>query len=134
MRLVLDTNTIISSTLWDNSVSHKLLIELINKNVEIFTTTEILNEYKKVIIRDFDYSEEEADEIIRKLVSFIKIIEPKTRVDIIKDDSEDNKILECAIESNSDFILSYDKHLLNVKQFQQIKIIIPEEFKTKFFK
>lgn len=134
MRLVLNTNTIISSTLWDNSVSHKLLIELINKNVEIFTTTEILNEYKKVIIRDFDYSEEEADEIIRKLISFIKIIEPKTRVDIIKDDSEDNKILECAIESNSDFILSYDKHLLNVKQFQQIKIITPEEFKTKFFK
>lgn len=42
MKLVLDTNVLISATLWDNSISHKLMIRLIENNVELFTTLEII--------------------------------------------------------------------------------------------
>lgn len=127
MRVVFDTNVLISATLWDNSVSHKLLIKLIEKDTEIFTTTEILEEYEKAVLRDFKYSKEKVEEIISKLLNFLKITKPEIKIVIIKEDPEDNKIIECAIASNSEFILSYDNHLLKLKEFRGIKIITPEE-------
>ena len=59
MRVVFDTNVLISASLWDNSVAHKLLINLIEKDVELFTSFEILREYEGAVIRDFKYSKEE---------------------------------------------------------------------------
>lgn len=127
MKIVFDTNVLISATLWDYSVSHKLLIKLIKKEIQIFSTLEILQEYKDAVMRDFHYSEDKVNEIIAKLSNFLNIVKPEIKFDIIKDDPDDNKILECAIASNSEYILSYDKHLLNLKGFQEIKIIKPED-------
>ncbi|MBI2671412.1 putative toxin-antitoxin system toxin component, PIN family, partial [Candidatus Woesearchaeota archaeon] len=42
--------------------------------------------------------------------------------------SDDNKIIECAIDGNSDCIITKDKHLLKLKEYKGIKIITPEEF------
>lgn len=126
--LVLDTNVLISATLWDNSVSHKLLIKLIEKDIELFTTLEIIKEYKNAVIRDFQYSEEKVDEIIEKLLSFMKLIKTSSNIEIIKDDPDDNKILECAKDSGSEYILIYDNHLLKINEFENIKILRPDEF------
>jgi len=52
---------------------------------------------------------------------------PNRKVDVVKEDADDNKIIECALESKSEYIISYDKHLLKLKEFQGIKIIQPEE-------
>lgn len=49
-------------------------------------------------------------------------------VNIIGDDTEDNKILECAISAGAEFVVSGDKHLLTLKSFEGIKIVTPEEF------
>ena len=61
------------------------------------------------------------------MILFIKIVTPKDRIQLVKDDAEDNKIIECAIESSSSYIITYDKHLLNIKEYEGIKIIKPEE-------
>jgi len=127
MRLVFDTNILISSTLWDNSVSHKLLIRLIEKDAEVFTSLEILEEYKKAVMRDFKYTEEEVNDVLTKLLNFLKVIKPEIKIDAIKEDLDDNKILECAVASNSEFIISYDNHLLKFKEFKGIKIMTLEE-------
>ena len=65
--------------------------------------------------RDFEYSKNEAKNIIEKILHFAKLIEPKQKIDIIKDDPDDNKVIECAIESSSDYIITYDRHLLKLK-------------------
>ena len=128
MKVTFDANILISSTLWQNSVSRKLLNELIEKTIEIFTTEEILEEYVKVLKRDFIFSKEEIEEKLELILSFVTVINPLINIDKIRNDSTDNKILECAIESSSEYILSYDRHLLNLKEFRGIKIITPEEF------
>ena len=129
MKITLDTNVLISSTMWDNSVAFKLLKKLIENEEEIFTTADILDEYQKVLKRDFKYTKEETDKISTEvIIRFLKIVEINERIDEIKEDPTDNKILECAVESNSEYILSYDKHLLNIKEFRGIKIITPEEY------
>ena len=48
MVVTFDTNILLSATLWDGSVAQKLLFDLIKQNVEIYTTAEILSEYKKI--------------------------------------------------------------------------------------
>ena len=45
-----------------------------------------------------------------------------------KDDSDDNKILECAKEGTVDFIITNDNHLLKLKEFENIEIMKPEDF------
>jgi predicted nucleic acid-binding protein len=43
-------------------------------------------------------------------------------------DDPDNRILECAVAGQADFIISGDKHLLNLKNFQGINIVTPADF------
>ena len=133
MRITVDTNFLISATQWDNSVAHKLLIKLIKTNVEIFTIKEILDEFSKVLKRDFKYREEETDEIIQKVLCFTTLVEPKEKVNVVKNDPDDNIIIECALASKSSYILTYDKHLLNIKDYEGIKIIKPEEARMLIF-
>ena len=104
MNIVFDTNVLISSTQWDNSVSQKLLFKLIEKNANIFSSREILNEYQKVLKRDFEYSNEELIKIMEKVLLLLKLVEPKEKIDVVKNDPEDNKIIECAVASNSEYI------------------------------
>lgn len=127
MRVTPDTNFFISATQWDYSISHNLLIKLIETDTKIFTTKEILQELKEVLERDFKYLKEEADKIIKTISQLVIIVEPKQKLNIIEEDPEDNIILECAVESNSDYILTYDKHILKFKEFQNIKILTPNE-------
>ena len=128
MKITVDTNFIISSTQWDYSVAHKLLKKFILSDAEIFTTQDILDETAEVLERDFEYNKNEVKNIIEKILFFAKLIETKQKINVIKDDPDDNKIIECAIESSSDYIITYDKHLLKLKEYKGIKIITTEKF------
>lgn len=64
---------------------------------------------------------------MKKVLQFITLVNPCVKVNIIKEDADDNKIIECALEGKADYIISYDKHLLNLKEYKKIKIISPEE-------
>ncbi len=125
--VVFDTNVLLSSTLWDWSVSQKLLHKIIMADVSIFSSTEIIEEYQKVLHRDFEYSEDEINEIMTILLSFVKLVNPEEKVNIVKDDPDDNKIIECALASASSYVVTYDNHLLKLKEFRGIKIVTPEE-------
>lgn len=127
MRVTFDTNIIISSMLWDNSVANKLLNRFIEKDVKIFTSQEILEEFANVLARDFNYSEDRIKIILQEVLDFSDVVEPFVSVDIVKEDSADNRVLECALESLSDFIITYDNHLLKLGEFRKIKIVRPEE-------
>ncbi|MBS3084161.1 putative toxin-antitoxin system toxin component, PIN family [Candidatus Pacearchaeota archaeon] len=128
MRITLDTNFLISATQWDYSVANKLLVKLIERNDPLFVSKEIIDEFSGILMRDFDYSYLEIQEIIPFVMMFAKLVQPIEKIEVIKEDSDDNKILECAVVSNSEFIITYDlRHLLILKEFRGIKIIKPEE-------
>lgn len=65
---------------------------------------------------------------LHKIVSISGLVKPTKKLDIVKDDPDDNKILECAIAGKVDYIISNDEHLLKLKEFEGIPIIKPEEF------
>ena len=127
MKIAVDTNFLISATQWDYSVSYKLLLKLIRNNDTIFSTKEILDEFAEVLERDFLYSKEDIKSIVEKVLQFLTLVTPSNKIDIVKEDVDDNKIIECAVESKAEYIFSYDKHLLKLKEFQGIKIVWSEE-------
>lgn len=129
MKITIDTNFLISATQWDYSEAHKLLVKFLEKDIQIFSSREILREFSVVLERDFLYSKEEIVKIIEKVIVFLNLIELTSVIEIIKEDIEDNKILACAVDSDSEYIITYDKHLLKLKEFQGIKILKPEDIR-----
>jgi uncharacterized protein len=62
------------------------------------------------------------------ILSESTIVELRIKLDVVKDDPDDNKFIEAAIEGKARYIITRDKHLLKIKEYQGIKIIKPEDF------
>ena len=82
MRFVLDTNVLLSATLWNSSVSRKLLSKIIENSHEIFSSLEIISEYRKVPQRDFAYNDEDVDNLTSFLFSFVNLINAANKLDV----------------------------------------------------
>ena len=128
MKTVLDTNVFISGIFWKGA-SNKVILNWKEGKFTIVTSLEAVSEIIKVL-KDFkiklpdDMIKEWIDLIIRKSI----VVEPKEKINIVKDDLKDNIFIEIAVAGNVDYIVSQDKHLLKLKKFRGIKIITPEEF------
>ena len=129
--VVFDTNIFISAVFW-NGNSYALVKKSINQEIIVFISAYIIKEIRNVLIRDFNLQKQEIDDVINAVFYFTHLIEPKEKVQIIKEDPADDRILECALACNANFIITYDKKLLNLKSFRNINIVNPEEFKKTF--
>ena len=125
--IVLDTNIFISSVFWEGK-PYIVVKKAINQEIIVFISNYIIDEIRKVLVRDFNLEKQEIDDIVNAVLYFTHLIEPKESVTVIKDDPKDDKILDCALACNADFIVSQDNHLLKLKKFRNIKIVSPEEF------
>ena len=119
---------------WDqnNSPIYFALPNIATDNIEEILKSVAIDEFSEVLKRDFEYNEEEINDIIETVLAFVRLAEPKEKLDIIKEDPDDNKILECAIASRSEYILTYDNHLLNLNEFRGVRIVKPEEILVKW--
>lgn len=128
IRIVLDTNIFISALGWRGE-EKKILEKCIDGTFNLFLSKDILNEIERVLnYPKFNFSEKEKTEFLNLLRKISTIVKPSLTLEIIKQDSEDNKILECAIESQADFVISGDDHLLSLGEFEEIKILRASEF------
>ena len=71
-------------------------------------------------------------EFIHDLCSFATIVHPKTTLTIVEDDPTDNKFFECAVAGRADYIVSSNKHLLDIGNYQGIQVVTPEFFRDLF--
>jgi len=55
------------------------------------------------------------------------IVKPTIKLDVVKDDPDDNKFLEAGVTGKANFIISQDKHLLKLGEYQGIKIVSLKE-------
>ena len=62
------------------------------------------------------------------LFEVANIVDTKTNLNVIKEDPDDDILLECATEANADYIISGDEHLKKLKEFGKIKIVSVSEF------
>jgi len=137
MRVTLDTNVLLSATLWTGSSAR--IFNLIEQGeIELVLSDEIIDEYANVM-----YYDEIQDKIkkhnlelmivIEDLVAFSTIVTPTRKINVVLEDPTDDKFIECAVEGESDYIITNDKHLLKIKEFEGIKIITPMAFLKIFY-
>jgi len=98
--------------------------------VLIFTSSEI----EKKLKTKFGLSNEEAAQILLDFSTFSVPVKVFRRITVIDDDPDDDKFIECAVASRSGFIVSGDKHLLNLKEYKGIKIMKAADFLSLFLK
>ena len=122
LKVVLDTNTLVSATITQGKEFQLLRLGHEGK-IKIFISPEILGEFAGVISREkFGFSKQQQEQAIKQVMTLAILIEPLTRINAIKEDPADNKILECAEAGKVDYIVSGDKHLLKLKEHLGIKI------------
>ena len=129
-RVVLDANVIISFLLTQGEIISSIFnswekeeFDLLTSE-EIFAEIETVLEYEKIKRLINPWEKAALLEKLKLQAEFVKI---KTRLDVLPD-QKDNKYLECAVDGWADFIVSGDKHLLNLKEYREIKILTPREF------
>lgn len=126
LKFVFDTNVLVSALI-STKGNPALLLDKVKKRYLLFISKDIIGELADVISRDkFGLIDEEADTFIEAIISFSEVINPEIKLDVVKSDPEDNKILECAIACDASYIVSGDKHLLGLKEYGNIKIITPK--------
>lgn len=123
MRLVVDTNIMISALGW-KGVEYSLMKQIFEGKGELFFSAEILSEFQRVARRPkLGFSQDEIEEFVVALLETGTLVVPEIKVDVIKVDPSDNIFLECAQEAKADFLVSGDIHLLRLKEFGGIKIV-----------
>ena len=127
MRIVLDTNVLISAILFGGN-PRKVLDLAISEEANLFISPFILFELRSVLAKKFAYPKDRIDQVEVSLKEISNLVEPKKTISIISRDPADNRILECALESKADFIVSGDKHLLALCKFKKTKIVSPSQF------
>ena len=127
--IVADTNIFISGIFWEGNFSSQVIDLWRRRKIELVSSLPIVEEIVRNL-RGFkiEMEEESVKEWEQIILENAMLVEPNEKLDIVKDDPTDNKFLEAAIAGNAEYIITQDKHLLKLKEFQGIKIITPEEF------
>jgi putative PIN family toxin of toxin-antitoxin system len=138
MNITLDTNVLISATFWKGD-PYRILSLVEKRNINLIISKEIIEEYIQVL--DYDEIKNKIRDknlemfySIQQIVKLSTLVEPKIKLDIVKDNLSDNKILECAIAGKAKYIITNDQHLLKFKKYNNIQIITPKEFLEKHIK
>lgn len=126
-RVVLDTNVFVSSIFWKGP-SHKVVEKALDGEIEVFTSVEILQELDKVLRRDFAEPDEMVHRQISLIVDYATTVPVTTKLSVVKKDPDDDKILECAVSCDADYVVTGDKHLLDLKEYRGIRIVTPKQF------
>ncbi|HLA07997.1 MAG TPA: putative toxin-antitoxin system toxin component, PIN family [Anaerolineales bacterium] len=136
MNVVLDTNTVISGLLWKGA-PRRVLDEARAGLFTIFTSPELLAELADVLGREkfaerLALAETSVEELVYGYAALAITIRPEKIDLVIMADPEDDKVLACAKAANAEVIASGDSHLLDLKEYEGIKILTVNELLEKY--
>ncbi len=124
-----DTNIYISA-LQFGGVPLQLLNQARGGAFRLAVSPPLILEIRRVMGEKFAWPDPRLDDAFARLARFTELVHPTQRVDAVPDDPDDNRILECAVESGSAYIVTGDHHLLRLGSYGRIAILRAAEFLT----
>ena len=127
MRIVIDTN-VIASAIFFGGKPRELLELLMQRRLDVYASPEIISEYQ-----------ETCDELVSRypvrpvllplnqIIAACRLIKTRSKVSVCRD-PDDNKFIECAVDADCIYIVSGDKDLLSVKEYESIQIVTVADF------
>lgn len=130
MKVILDTNVIASGIFWGGK-PYQVIDRLVRNDFNLVLSKEILDEYNKTIARLSEkYLKTNIDQILEVFLFDAIFVVPhlkNTEIPYCKD-PDDVKFLSAAIEGKANFIVSGDKHLLDVVAYSNGCVLTPDQF------
>ncbi|MHB1056205.1 MAG: putative toxin-antitoxin system toxin component, PIN family [Thermoleophilia bacterium] len=131
-KVVLDTNVLVSALNFGGkpraimAYAHGK-----SKRFDLFLSPFILNELSRTLSGEkFLWSVPKIERATQLLVKWGDVVSTRKSISAIPQDrdDDDNRILECAVKAEADLIVSGDSDLLDLKQYEGIKIMKPAQF------
>jgi putative PIN family toxin of toxin-antitoxin system len=134
MRVVLDTNTIISRYLSSSGPPAHIFQYWELGAFTLVISEPILAEIERVfsyprINKRLRLGDKEIAGIVAGFATFGELVTPTQRLHVVEADPDDDMFIECAVEGKADYLVSGNtKHLTNLKEYQGIQILTPAQF------
>lgn len=133
MRVVVDTNVVVSRYLSAIGPPARVLGEWERGAFELLVSEPVLAEYERVLLYDrlvarHGMTPAEVATVIEGFRRFAILVAPTQTVMVVVEDPTDDRFLECAEEGSANYIVSGDQHLLAIKEFRGIQILPPAAF------
>ena len=128
IKVVLDTNVFVSSFFGGNP--RKIVDLWKNGEITLCLSKTIIDEYIEVLKRLGLQNENELEELLNLFArGFNVIFTAKTpELDVVKEDPDDDKFIECAVALNTKYIITGDKALTSIQNYMGIAILNPKDF------
>lgn len=127
IRAVLDTNILISALLF-KGIPGQLLEFAIAGSFRAVTSPTLLDELDEKLRGKFQLRGTEADQVRSDLEDLCDVVSTIPHLEAVKDDPDDDRVLECAVAGRADVIVSGDRHLLKLGSFDGIAILSVRHF------
>lgn len=126
VRVVLDTNVIVSAVGFGGKPQKTLLNVLVKKVQGVISST-LLAELEEILSKKLILPKEDIELTLEEIRNEFIIVRPRETLHIVKDE-DDNRVIEAAVSGNCTYIITGDKELLNLKIFKKIQILTPNQF------
>ena len=127
MRAVFDTNIFVSAFALPGGRAEAAVLQAIEGGVHLVTSRAIVHELLDVLARKFGRDAEELSRVAVLLSDLAEVVNPRHRIDVLRD-AADNRVLECAAAARADVIVTGDKAMLELGEYEGIRILAPREF------
>ncbi|MBI5373861.1 MAG: putative toxin-antitoxin system toxin component, PIN family [Candidatus Schekmanbacteria bacterium] len=132
MIVVFDTNVFVASII-TQGVCSKLLYRARSREFCLVACPFIMTEIRRVLSKKFHFSHNDISLAMEPISEAIEeIIEHNLKISNICRDSDDDNILACAFAAKADYLVTGDSDLLDIKYYEDVKIITPRDFEALF--
>jgi putative PIN family toxin of toxin-antitoxin system len=122
MKAVFDTNIFISALVFPGGRADAALLKVVSGKVELFISKPIIHEVLDVLARKFAREPEQLARTAVFLSDIGRVVRPKRKLAVLHDEP-DNRILECAAAAHVDVIVTGDRAMLALGEFNGIRIV-----------
>ena len=135
MRVVVDTNTIVSGLLWYGN-PRRVLDAARAGTLQLYTTAALLAEFEEVLqrpkfVQRLSLAGVTANTLVLGYASLARLVEPAELTPVILADRDDDAVLACALAARAEIIVSGDSHLLDLKDYKGIFIVTAAHLLTR---
>lgn len=133
IRAVLDTNVLVSAILSVKGLPRQIFERWRKGEFQLVTALPLLDELDRVlrypkIREEYRLTETDIHAALLLLSTSAEIVTPLPEIKVIPQDLADNFILACAVAGKADYIVSGDRHLLDLQKFGDVRIARVQEF------
>ena len=133
-KVVLDSTVLASAFLTKAGVSAESLHKAKDGGFDMCLAEEILEEVQRALLqyqkirKRYHYTDQAVIQFVQNLRIVAHLITGLPSIEVVNSDPNDNMVVACSLKARANYIVTRDNDLLSLKNYEDIKIVTPENF------